>query len=103
MSSYYIDVHRNAPQDVGERTLRLCQAQREASLPGAEVSQEAEDLVNSVILAYTVMRPMTKSKEVLLVSDVLFAGRAEPVRVKDRWVAEPLQQASHHVIYCPHH
>ena len=33
---------------------------------------------------------MTKREKVLLVLDVLLALWAEAVRVKDRWIAEPL-------------
>ena len=63
--------------------------------PGAKVCQVANDLVDSIVFAYTVVRPVAKGQEVLLVLYVFFALRAETVRVKHRWVAEALQGFAH--------
>lgn len=62
------------------------------AVPSAEDSQVANEVVDRILFAHTVVGPMAKCQEVFLVLDVLLAFWAKAIGVEALWLCESLQQ-----------
>ena len=65
---------------------------RDVSAPSAEDCQVANEVVDCILFAHTVVGPMAKCQEIFLVLDVLLAFWAKAIGVKALWLGESLEQ-----------
>ena len=91
--------HRRNPLSDGHRQQATPQHSRDhqttslvVSAPSAENCQVANEVVDCILFAHTVVGPMAKRQKVFLVLDVLLAFWAKAIGVEALWPGESLQQ-----------